>query len=445
MKILLSEIKLLIKTKNYSHLKTLLKELLSIEIVELFDHLTLSEQVTLFTLLPLKVQIEVFSSLEVSLAVPLLKKLPSPLCIQILNNMPSDERADLFKELTEEEEKKFLSLMKEEEAKDVKKLVKYPEDTAGGVMTTDFAWIPAGVTVDGAINLLRKKGGEFEFYQVYVIRDNKLLGVVALKDLVTSSPETKIEKIMKKIPNTEISIDQEEVAHLIAKYDLPSIPVVNKNKQVEGIVTVDDALDIIESEDTEDMHKFGGTIPLKRKYFSVGVLGIVKSRLPWLIMLLFANFISGNIIQKFSPLLKVMINLTIFIPVLLNCSGNAGMQAASVVIRGLATGEIKFSKIFTLIRKEFLIGVFLGIALGILIGLRALPLEESILFGVVVAFSMVAGITLATIIGTVLPIIFEKLGFDPAIMSGPLLTTIMDIASLIIYFNIAIKLLPIGG
>ncbi len=443
MSLLGPEVEEFLAEKDFDSLTALLKELLPVEILELIEALTESSKIAIFDLLPLETACDVLELMETQDAASFLKLLPQSRAVKILNEMAPDERADLFVLLPEKTGQHFLKLMEDEEAHDVEKLVAHPPDTAGGIMTTQFAWIPAEFTVAKAIDFLRDEEHSFDFYQVYILQEKKLLGVVSLRELIVSPPSTLVKKIMQKIPIVTMDMDQEKVARLIAKYNIPSIPVVNEKKELQGIITVDDVVDVIEDENTEDMHRFGGATPLSRDYFDVGALGTAKSRFPWLVFLLLASFISGFVIQKFSTALQSMVNLVIFIPVLLDCSGNAGMQAASVVIRGLATGEIQFTHIWRVIKKEFLIGILMGIGLGVLIALRSLPVEGSIVFGFTVGISMATGIVIATTLGTLLPIIFQKLGVDPALMSGPLLTTFMDITSLLVYFSIAVKMLGI--
>jgi magnesium transporter len=366
--------------------------------------------------------------------------LPESRATQILNEIPPDERADLFGTLQEDQSKHFLELMEADEAKDVEQLVGYSPDTAGGIMTTQFAWIPGDTSTGDAIEFLRQQENDFDFYQAYVLSNEKLLGIVTLRELLISPPSTKVKKIINKVPSIPVTTDQEEVARLIAKYDIPSIPVVDRGKKMQGVIQVDDVVDVIEDESTEDMHRFGGATPLQRRYFDVSIFGIVKSRLPWLVVLLFANFIAGFVIEQFSDTLRTMVSLAVFIPVLLACSGNAGMQVTSVVIRGLATEEIRFDQIWRVARRELSIGILMGVGLGVLVALRSLPIEGSLSFGLAVGLSMTAGIVIATTMGTLVPIVFDKLGFDPALVSAPLLTTIMDITSLLIYFSIAVRI-----
>ncbi|MCK4352079.1 magnesium transporter [candidate division WOR-3 bacterium] len=442
MQLLLPEVKELLENKDFDSLKALLSESEPVDIASLIEELPISLQVVLFNLLDLETSYEVFEHLDPRDEIEILKLLDENRAVKILNEMAPDERADLFEQLPEEDAKHFLAFMEAEEVKDVKELVKYPPETAGGIMTTEFAWVPDSVTTGDAIDFLRKQEVDFDFYQVYVLNKRKqLLGIIDLKDIIVSPPSTPIKKIMDKIPSVPLNMDQEKVSNLISKYDLPSIPVVDKNKSLHGIVTVDDVIDVIEDEYTEDAYKFGAAGKPPEDYLSTSTLNIAKSRIVWLIVLLLASFGSGFVIQSFSTVLQKMVTLAIFIPLLLGCAGNAGIQAASVVIRGLATAEIKLSHIWRVVRKEFLIGILVGIGLGIVASIRAFAGQRALMLGLTVGLSMTAAITVATTLGGLLPIVFKKLGFDPALTSGPLVTTIMDITSLLIYFSVAVKIM----
>lgn len=445
MPLLLPEVTELLEEKNIDSLKHLLSELDPADIVELIEKLPEEDRMVIFDLLDTEVAVDVFEGLDVEEEILLLNSFDDSQATIILNQMAPDERADLFAQLSEEDKQHFLSLMEDEEAKDVEELLVYPPETAGGIMTTEFAWIPGALTAGEAIDFLRQNKFDFDFYQVYVLSESEhLLGIIPLKELITAPGATRVRKIMNtKLPTVALQTDQEKVAQLIAKYDLPSIPVVDSGKVMRGMITVDDVIDVIEDEDTEDMYKFGAAGPPPEDYLSARVAQVAKSRIVWLTVLLFASFLSGFVIQRFSYVLETVVTLVIFIPLLLGCGGNAGIQAASVVIRGLATGEIQLSYIWRVVRKELLIGILVGIGLGILTAIRALTIQRNPLLGLTVGLSMVAGVCIATVLGGLLPIIFKKLKLDPALMSSPLLTTLMDTISLIIYFGIAIKVMQI--
>ncbi|MDI6840092.1 MAG: magnesium transporter [bacterium] len=444
MALLSPEIKELLKDKDFDSLKAMLSELEPADIAELIKPLPPHSKIAVFNLLEFKIALEVFEQLEVHDEIDILKYLDKSKAAELLNEMSPNDRADLFIQLTQREAQRFLSLMREEEARNVKELISYLPHTAGGIMTTEFAWLPDSVTTGEAIDFLRREKIDFDFYQIYVLSDKRQpLGIISLKGLITYPSDTPIKKIMTKIPAVPLNMDQEKVAKLIYKYDLASIPVVDSDKKIRGIVKVDDAIDVIEAEHTEDAHKFGAVTSAPEDYLSAKVINIAKSRVIWLIVLLIASFMSGTIIEKYSYVLNAMVSLTIFIPLLLDSAGNAGTQAATVVVRGLAIGEIEFSSIWRVVRKEFLTGILMGIGLGILTAMRALVVKTSPLFGLTVGISMVAGICVATTIGGILPIIFQKLKLDPALMSSPLLTTIMDSTTLLIYFGVAIKILQI--
>jgi len=337
--------------------------------------------------------------------------------------------------------------MEEEEAQDVRELMRYDRNTAGGRMTTDFAQVEKGITVEETLRSLRKTAKDLEMiYYIYVAdRTDKLLGVVSLKDLIIAQPEEKIDEIMHtKLIAIPIDMDQEQVAKRIARYDFLALPVIDKEGKIKGIITVDDLIDVIREEDTEDMYKFGAAGKHIDNYMSITPLSVAKHRISWLLILVVTGFISGTIMEEFSFALKNVVSLAFFIPLLMGSGGNAGTQAASVVVRGLAIGEVKLGDIWKVVKKEFLIGVTVGTALGILALLRALILQKNSLLGITVGLSMISTVTVATCLGSILPIISEKLGFDPAVVSGPLITTVIDISSLLIYFGIAVQLMEFG-
>jgi magnesium transporter len=270
---------------------------------------------------------------------------------------------------------------------------------------------------------------------------NRLQGIIPLKDLLTTSPQRKVEKVMEThFPSVGLDMDQEDVARVFEKYDIPSLPVLDKLGRIKGVITVDDVIDVITEEASEDIYRFGAS-EVTDQYLSASPFNIARKRVIWLIILALAGFISGSVLEHYSYLLSSIVTLSFFIPILMNTSGSAGTQAATVVVRGLATGEIRLSDIWRVVRKEFLIGILMGIIAGTITALRALVLQGDAALGLTVAIAMITAIVIATSIGGMLPIIFKKLGVDPALMSGPLIATILDTTTLLIYFNTTILLL----
>jgi len=445
--LILPEIKELLSKKRKKELKKIFYDYEPVEIVEILKEFSLKDKVFLFSLWDVDFAADIFEKMEKNDQLALLGAFDETRKGEILDEVAPDERVDFFEQLPEEMVSRFLNIMEKEEAQDVRELMKYGKNTAGGRMTTDFAQIEKGITVEQTLKNLRKraKGLEMVYYIYVVDRTDKLLGVVSLKDLIMAEPAKKIDEIMHtKLITIPIDMDQEQVAKKIARYDFLALPVVDKEKRIKGIITVDDLIDVIREENTEDMYKFGAAGKHIDNYMSIAPFSLAKHRITWLLILVVTGFFSGLIMEKFSFALKNVVALAFFIPLLMDSGGNAGTQAASVVLRGLATGEVKLGDIWRVVKKEFLIGIMVGTTLGILALLRALFLQKSSLLGLSVGLSMIATVTVATCLGAILPIIFEKLGFDPAVVSGPLITTVVDISSLLIYFGIAIQLMKLG-
>jgi len=445
--LVLPEIKELLWQNKKEQLKKIFYDYEPIEIVEILKEFSLKDKVFLFSVLDIDLAADIFEKTDKDDQLTLLGAFDKTRKAEILDEVAPDERVDFFEQLPEEMVLRFLSIMEEEEAQDVRELMRYDKNTAGGRMTTDFAQIEKGINVEQTLKSLRKTAKDLEMiYYIYIVdRTDKLLGVVSLKDLILAQPEREIDKIMHtKLIAIPINMDQEQVAKRIARYDFLALPVVDKEGKIKGIITVDDLIDVIREEDTEDMYKFGAAGKHIDNYMSITPLTLAKHRITWLLILVVTGFISGTIMEEFSFALKNVVSLAFFIPLLMGSGGNAGTQAASVVVRGLAIGEVKLGDIWRVVKKEFLIGITVGTALGILALLRALILQKSSLLGITVGLSMIATVTVATCLGAILPIICEKLGLDPAIVSGPLITTVVDISSLLIYFGIAIQLMDFG-
>lgn len=447
MLLVLPEIKELLRQNKKEQLKKIFYDYEPIEIVEILKEFSLKDKVFLFSLLDIDLAADIFEKTDKDDQLTLLGAFDKTRKAEILDEVAPDERVDFFEQLPEEMVLRFLSIMEEEEAQDVRELMRYDKNTAGGRMTTDFAQIEKGISVEQTLKDLRKTAKDLEMiYYIYIVdRTDKLLGVVSLKDLIVAQPEREIDEIMHtKLIAIPINMDQEQVAKRIARYDFLALPVVDKEGKIKGIITVDDLIDVIREEDTEDMYKFGAAGKHIDNYMSATPLSVARHRMTWLLILVVTGFISGTIMEEFSFALKNVVSLAFFIPLLMGSGGNAGTQAASVVVRGLAIGEVKLGDIWRVVRKEFLIGITVGTALGILALLRALILQKSSLLGITVGLSMIATVTVATCLGAILPIICEKLGLDPAVVSGPLITTVVDISSLLIYFGIAIQLMEFG-
>ncbi len=357
---------------------------------------------------------------------------------EIMLNMYSDDAVDFLGTMTVGKVKKILNNMRDNEAQELQRLLGYDEESAGGIMTTEYIAFYADHTADIVLEKLRKiVAGPEMIYYVYVIsRTKELLGVLSVRELLAAQPDIRIRDIMTdKVISVEIDLDQEEVAHILSKYDLLAVPVINKNDQLMGIITVDDVIDVIEDEATEDMYKMAATADI----YDVkgGLIAAVKKRIPWLLILLVGDLLSGSVIKTFEASLQAIVVLAIFIPVLMDMGGNVGTQSLTVVVRGLATGELHFSNFWRHLWQEIKVGFIMALVLGIIIALLAYFWQGNFILGLIVGSSMFITLLTAVIAGTTIPFIIEALGADPAIAAGPFITTLIDISGLFIYFTLA--------
>ena len=445
--LILPEIKELIAQKKLAELKGIWQEFEPIEIAEVVKLLKAKERQFLFNNWDKDFAADIFEHLHRPLQISLLKSLTRSERAELLNKISSDDRADLFSALPPDKAKEFLGLMEQQEARDVRELISYDSNTAGGRMTSEFARLLPDDTAGKSLETVRSSAKDLEtIYYLYVLdKQDRLIGVLSLKELVVADPAIPISRIMHRhVISVPVNMDQEHAAQKISRYDFLALPVVDRQKRMKGIITVDDILDVMEDESTEDMYHFGAVTKPLENYLQANVFSVARQRISWLLVLVVASLFSGLIMEKNAMLLSTTMTLAFFIPLLMNTGGGAGTQAATVIVRGLATGEVKLQNVWRIIRKELLIGILIGCVIGILAALRALVFQGDVLLGLSVALTMVAVISVATTIGSLLPLLFKKLGVDPAISSGPLISTIIDITTLLIYFRIAIWIFNLG-
>lgn len=357
----------------------------------------------------------------------------------ILEEMAPDDRADFLKFLPEEKRERVLPLLARAERIDIKKLIEYKEGTAGSILTTEYASLAPDITVKEAIEKLKQQAFDREtIYYVYIIDGNRtLIGFLSLKDILIAPSNSKIEDIMQRnVINAHVDEDKELVAKKLSNYDFLAIPIVDDGNRLTGIVTVDDVMDVVIEESTEDMYKYAAAGEYI-DYMKSNSFEVAKQRLVWLVILIFVGFISSWVLEFNSFHLKTVVALSFFIPMLLGSGGNAGTQSSTAVIRGLAMGSIKMEDLTRVIKKELGVGIIVGSIMSILAALRAMYLNQDPKIGVTVGLAMIATVLLGTTLGAFLPILFKKLKLDPALMSGPFITSIVDIVSLLIYFRIA--------
>lgn len=441
----MEEIKKLLEAKQFMQLRELLSEMNIADIAEILDELDEEDMLKLFRIMPKDSAADVFSYLEVANQQFIITSLSDREAATIIDNLMADDATDFLEEMPANIVKKLLMNASAETRRDINHLLRYPEYSAGSIMTVEYIDLKESITVAQAIERIRKKGLDSETINIcYVLdRERKLLGTVALRYLLLSRPEEKIGDIMhENVVSINTLMDQEEVASQFKKYDFTAMPVVDNENRMVGIITVDDIVDIIEEETTEDIEKMAAIMPSDKPYMYTGIVETYKKRIPWLLLLMVSAAFTGQVIKTFEDALSVCTVLTLFIPMLMDTGGNAGGQASVTVIRGLSLGEIEYSDVFSIIWKELRVALLCGGTLAIA-NFAKLMLFDQVGLNVafVVCSTLVITVLMAKMIGCTLPILAKKIGFDPAVMASPFITTIVDALSLIVYFQIATHLL----
>ncbi|MFH1784320.1 MAG: magnesium transporter [bacterium] len=443
------EIKQHLKDKDYASLKEGLKEIHPVDLAGGWRHFTPLEKLLIFRLLVSRRAVSVFENLSFEEQNHLINNLKSSEVAQVLDDMAADDRADLFDSLSEKSIKKLFSVMKEEEVKDVRELLTYEESTAGGLMTTEFVELKKDMSARQALLTLQEvhiKHTVESISTVYVTdAEHHLIGGVSLQTLIGTPANMLIRDIMAPVQviRVGVNMDQEEVARIFSKYDLLSTPVVNKDNKLLGIITIDDIVDVIHQEATEDMVKLVGTD--EEELISKSVFKIAKIRLPWLFASWFGGLFTIWLIGAFQGTLEKVIVLAGFMPVILGMGGNVGAQSSTIVVRGLAMGHIDVKHLWNTVFKEIRIGLLLGITYGVLLGLVAyfkygLDMQYRLL-GAVVGLGICSSMTIAATIGAFMPLFFKRINIDPAVATGPFVSTTTDILGVLVYFMLGRMLL----
>ncbi len=444
---MLERIESLIEDKRYADIKRLLSDMNEHDVAEIFEELPHTEVVKLFRLLPKDMAAEVFSYLETDTEAKLITSLSDKEAAEIIDEMSADDATDLMDEMPANVVNKLLSKVDTETRKQINQLLKYPDNSAGSIMTVEYLDFKEYNTIKDALKKIRNEYDEKETINICFITDKKreLIGTVTLKDLVVHDENTPLSEIMDKdFVSVSTLTDQEDVAKLIQDYDITSVPVVDLEHKLVGIITIDDVIDIIEEEATEDIEKMAAILPTEKSYLKLSIFEIWKSRIPWLLLLMISATFTGKIIQHYESALASMVILTSFVPMIMDTGGNAGGQASATIIRGLSLNDIEFSDILKVIWKELRVSLIIGITLAVANFAKLLLIDQvSVTVALVVCSTLVFTIAIAKIVGCSLPIITKKLGFDPAVMASPFITTIVDAISLFIYFSIAVSVLHI--
>jgi len=419
------------------------------DIADLIDALDEDKKKKLFGLLQVETASDVIMEIDEISRELIMEDISQDKLTQIVDDMESDDATDLISELSEEQAQQILREIDREDSEEVQELLKYDKETAGGIMQLELVSVPQSVTVKDAIEQIRSSAGEVEdLHNVFIVNGGKkLVGVLPLRKLILASPDGLVKSIMDAASiNVTPEVDQEEVAEIFRKYDMVSLPVIDHEGTLLGRILVDDVVDVIEKEDSEDIMKMAG-IPEEEIIYGSHVFEISRARLPWLITNLFGGLLTGYLMWLFRITLHEVLALITFIPVITAMGGNVGIQSSSIMIRGFAVGRVDFNNLRRILFKEIKIGLIMGIACGIVAGCAAMLWHKDPLLGPIVALAMVTAITTAASMGTLIPAFFKKMNIDPAIAAGPFVTTANDIVGILIYLGIAtffLKFLMVG-
>lgn len=442
-----------LEKKNFVRLKPLLQEMDPVDVADVISDIDEENVAVLFRLLPKDTASEVFVNMDNDAQQVLIKAFTDKELGAIINNLFADDAADLIEEMPSNVVRRIIKTSNEETREEVNKLLGFPKDSAGSIMTTELITLREKMTLEEALKKIRKQALDKEtIYTCYVTDDGKhLLGTISLRDILVNAPDEKVGDVMSEnFVSAHTHDDREEVANLLKKYDLLAVPIVDSENRINGIVTVDDAIDVLQEEATEDISKIHGISPTSKPYIQTSIWSIFKSRVPWLLLLLISATFTGLIINTFESTLQGLAHGLLFacVPMLMDSGGNAGSQASVTIIRSLALDELSPKDIFKVIWKEIRVAILLAFVLG-LACFAKLQLIDRLIFGYqytwlisfVVSIALFGTICIAKIVGACLPLFAKKLKLDPAVVASPFITTIVDAISLMIFCGISIALL----
>ena len=427
--------------KQYVKLREWLRDLNVADIAAMMEELDEELQLKTFRILPKDMAADIFSYLPIEVEQQIITSISDREAGKIIDNLMADDATDLLEEMPANIVKRLLANASQETRRDINHLLRYPEDSAGSIMTVEFMDLKEGQTVAQAIERIKKTGVDSETINICYVLDyqRKLKGTVALRYLLLKDPDEKIGDIMhENVISLHTLMDQEEVARQFQKYDFTAMPVVDNEDRLVGIITVDDVVDILQEEATEDMEKMAAIVPSDKPYLKTTVFETWKKRIPWLLLLMISATFTGKIIASFEDALSVYVVLTTFIPMLMDTGGNAGGQTSVTVIRGLSLNEIEFSDFFKVVWEEIRVALLCGLTLAVANFAKLMIIDRVTMpVAAVVCATLVVAVLIAKLVGSMLPMLAKKIGFDPAVMASPFITTIVDALSLLIYFRIA--------
>jgi magnesium transporter len=441
-----SQLQALLEQENLKGAKALLVPVQPADIAEAIEGLPEAMQAIAFRLLSKSEAIEVYEYLDSTVQQTLIEEFKRQDVLDIVDKMSPDDRVRLFDELPAKIVTRILAQLSPEERRATALLLGYESGTAGRIMTPEYVSLKEGWTVAQALERIRSLANVSEtIYYLYVTdAARRLIGTLSLRALVMAQPEQKIGDVLtREIVYVQTDTDQEEAARIIQRYDFLAVPVVDAEQRLVGIITVDDVLDILEQETTEDIYTLGGVQSGDDSYFQTNLLTVARRRVVWLFVLLITNTATSAVISSQQEILQQVVALAAFIPLLIGTGGNVGAQSSTVVIRGLNTDEIRGGKALRVIRREAIAGAFLGLMLGVVVLIWAFVLQGSWVVAIAVGVSLVAISILASVAGSTLPFLFQAIGLDPALMSAPFITTAVDVLGVLIYLNLARLILQI--
>jgi magnesium transporter len=429
----------LLAKKEFKAVRSILDVMNAVDIASLLSDFEGRELVQAFRLISKNKAADVFANMSNSMQSYLITIFTEKELKEILDDMFMDDTVDLLEDLPANVVTRILENIDPQKRREINVFLNYPEDSAGTIMTTEYVDLNTHMTVSEAMTHIKRVGIHKEtIYTCYVLEARKLVGIVTAKDLMTADDNTKIADLMEtEIISVNTHDDKEEVGKLFSKYDLLALPVLDADNRMVGIVTVDDAMDVVVDEATEDITIMAAMSPSEDTYFETSVFQHAKNRIPWLLILMLTATVTGVIINKYEEAFAAIPSLVAFIPMLMDTGGNCGSQSSTLIIRGIALGEIEFRDIFRVMFKELRVSLICGIVLAIANGIRVLLMYQNSSLALVIAVSLVVTVMMAKIIGCTLPLLAKKINLDPALMASPLITTLVDTGSILIYFNIA--------
>ena len=429
----------LLAQREFKAVRSILDVMNEVDIASLLSTLSDKELALAFRLIPKDKAAEVFSNMDTSMQTYLVTMFTEKELKELLDDLYMDDTVDMLEELPANLVKRILATVSASDRSMINQLLNYPEDSAGSIMTTEYVDLREEMTVGQAMAHIKKTGIHKEtIYTCYITERRKLVGIVSAKDLMTTDDNVPIKDLMEtEIISVYTHADQEQVAQLFTKYDLLALPVIDQDGRMVGIVTFDDAMDVMVDEATEDITKMAAINPSEKTYFETSVLQHAKNRIPWLLILMFTSIITGTIITRYENAFAAIPLLVSFIPMLMDTGGNCGSKSATLIIRGIALDEIRFTDLFKVMFKEFRISLIVGAFLAVANGVRIFIQYHNPGLAVVIACSLMGTVIMAKLVGCILPLLAKKVNLDPAIMASPLITTLVDTFSILIYFNIA--------